>query len=157
MHSRIIQLSIKPIQEVDYIEDWNIDEWFFDEVADYIQESDREEDIEWVRDIFSAYKNIAINEDDMFEIKDVKELHEEWFRERYNTYQKLAASMTFEEFAKGREAYRMSKLMEDMRDLYIYHSDMEALMSIDHFLREFAVTNTKGYKFYIGGTFDYHY
>ena len=157
MHSRIIQISNQPVDEMDYIEDWKIDEWFMEEVADSLDISDREEDIEWIRGLLSSFENISITEDDMLEIKDVKALEEEWFRERYNAFQTLAASMTFEDFAKGTQDYSVSRLMEDKRDLYIYDSDINGLMSLDKFIREFAMMNTEGQKFHIGGTLDYRY
>lgn len=51
MHSRIFQISNEPINERDYISEYHYDEhWFTNSVADYVGESDRKHDIEWLRD-----------------------------------------------------------------------------------------------------------
>ena len=62
-HSRIFQVSQKPIEKADYIEDSNYwDHWFTRTLADYVADSNREEDIEWLST--ARLKGIIFNKDE---------------------------------------------------------------------------------------------
>ena len=49
MHSRIIEISEKPIASKEHMKESSIPEWFCESIADYIDDdTDRENDIEWL-------------------------------------------------------------------------------------------------------------
>lgn len=155
MHSRIIQLEVTAIDKSNLMEDYNIPDWFTEGVADYVAESDRKEDLKWIKDaIFGSSKHAGLYEtENLVEIHDIQAFQEDYFRGRYNTLQDEVAKMTLNDFTNGFQAYRIASLARDRFGFYIYINS--ELMPVDDFIRSLDMLNQK--VFYIGGTLDYHY
>lgn len=151
MHSRIFQVSAKPIDKCDYIEESNYwDHWFLNRVADYVVDSDdRNEDIEWL----SCVRGITVGKDENGEycVVDSKEEYFKMTFEVFKTTLDVIKDCTLEEFAKG--ISEMWKLQNAYEDEFGFYVDVNGdLMPFDSFVRRC----TTGEKYYIGGTLDYH-
>ena len=157
MHSRIIQISTTKVDEMVYLEDWQVPEWFTNEVADYVIESDREEDIQWLREIFATYDQLTINEYGVITIGNVEGLLEEHFRDRFEEFKEIADVQTFKDFAMGVDIYNIERLIDDERGLYISNFETGDLITMDRFIRSLALGYYKDRVFHIGSTLDYHY
>lgn len=157
MHSRIIQLRTSQVDKLDYIEDYSVPEWFEFEIADYVAESNREEDLEWISDEFSGYTHANFDEKGVLTIHDLEAFQAEYFERRFFELQKEVANMTLKDFADSMNAYRISKLIKDRLGFYIYFDDggAQELMPIDEFVRSLNYRDRKTY--YVGGTLDYQY
>ena len=159
MHSRVFQVSTKPIEEEDYLKE----EDFYDchlvgGAMDYITDwTDRDDDIKWFA---NCYKKVLKVEGDKFTIVDkdayFKKKYEEWIK-----CLKELAKTSFEDF-KGDDnsfdelsfrEYHTHMLFEDNGEFHVQFEDINTLMTIDDFMRH--VHN--GETYYFGGTLDYHY
>lgn len=153
MHSRIFQLSKKPIGREDYITEMNYwNHWFLHSVADYVTDDcDRNEDIEWLQ---NATNGISFGKDEYGEYL-VIESKAEYFEQAFTRFKELLNDIkycTIEDFAKGiQEVYIMKNIHEEKWGFYVEIND--ELMPFDNFIRAYNVQD----KFYIGGTVDYHY
>lgn len=155
MHSRIFQISKNPVKKEEYI---NVDkildsESFVGTIADYVTESDREEDIEWLVSCIKDYGIEYDNQQDMIIFK--KGFKENYFRERFEKLKEKINSMTLEEFAKGDfSLYEIRMLIEEKFGFYVYCKGVycDDIMPFDLFVRMMEEER----KYYIGGTLDYH-
>lgn len=157
MHSRIIQVSSKPIDRDDWITEDRYYDGFVGQIADYVDsETDREGDIEWL----SAILNDAVKFDkDSFTIID----RDKYFAKKYEAFldsiNKLQ-NISFDEFS-CKIPTNLSLLMYDIQKAYsneygFYIDDnyeYAGTQTLDDFMRH--VSN--GDVFYIGAIFDYHY
>ncbi len=155
MHSRIFQISENPVKKEEYI---NVDkildsESFVGTIADYVAESDREEDIEWLVSCIKDYGIEYDNQQDMIIFK--KGFKENYFQGRFEKLKEKINSMTLEEFAKGDfSLYEIRMLIEEKFGFYVYYKGdyCDDIMPFDSFVRMMEEER----KYYIGGTLDYH-
>ena len=153
MHSRIFQVSMEPIQKEDYItEGFYWDHWFTNEIADYINgDTDRDNDIEWLKDCSEA---LIFGEDDGGEYFIVKD-KEKYFEIKYKRFMEVLNKIknyTLADFAQGFfEMWSLKEAYEDKFGFYV-NADGET-MNLDSFIRGCAT----GEKYYIGATIDYHF
>lgn len=158
MHSRIFQISKRPIDKADYIEEsryW--DHWFTHSYADYVSgETNRADDIEWLK---VCYNNEGLtfgtdNGGEYFIIEDKTKYFASKFK-RFQILIKQLAGSTFDSFVTTElelDVYRLKTAYEDEHDFYVDNEDGD-LCSLDNFIRR----NCDGAKFYIGATIDYHF
>ena len=152
MHSRIFQVSEKPIEKSDYIVESNYwDHWFLNSHADYVADSDRDEDIEWL----SSYgdKGIFFDKDEHGEFLIVTDKISYFARkyERFKAELEKVNAMSLEQFSKDWSSlWSLKDAYEEKYGFYIDEND--DLMSLDSFVR----TCRTDVKYYIGGTVDYH-
>lgn len=152
MHSRIYQLSTKELDQDDFLEDYHIHDWFLETVADYVNDSDREKDIEWLEESLSG----VTFEDDRLIINDVAMFKKAYFKTRFIQFQEAAKTLTLDDFSSNSmDNYRMTTLVEDKFGYYVYTNG--EFMTMDRFVREMQATEDGSAEFYIGGTLDYHY
>ena len=156
MHSRIYQISTKPIHKDDYIsEDKYYDHWFLNSVADYVNDdTDRAEDIQWFKDCYEKY-GISFGVDDSgeyFIIEDKLKYFEANFKRFKEVFNELS-SMTLEEFADGKCSMSMYQLKEAYEERFGFYVDGDeiGMSTLDEFVRYANET-----KWYIGATIDYH-
>lgn len=154
MHSRIFQVSKKPIDKCDYIEESNYwDHWFLNSVADYVSEHcDRNEDIQWLKDCYTT-KGIEFGADDNGEYFIVKS-KQAYFEYSFNKFMEIIDKIknyTLDDFVQGFfEMYLLKDAYEEKFGFYV-DADGE-LINFDSFVRLCATEE----KYYIGGTIDYH-
>lgn len=154
MHSRIFQISKKPVFIEDYIEESNYwDHWFLNSVADYVSEHcDRNDDIQWLKDCYAS-KGIEFGADDNGEYFIVKN-KQAYFKNSFDKFMETIDKIkdyTIDDFAKG--FFEMWLLKDAYEEKYGFYVDLDSeLLSFDSFIR---CCNTEE-KFYIGGTLDYH-
>ena len=155
MHSRIFQVSTKPIQEVDYIEESDYwDHWFTREWADYVSDDcDRNDDIGWLESCYGK-KGIEFGTDDNGEYIIIKS-KQEYFADKFKQYAEVLDKLkqyTLDDFVNGfHEMWSLKNLYEDK---YGFYADADGeLMTFDNFIRECETEE----KYYIGGTLDYHW
>lgn len=155
MHSRIFQVSRKPITEDNYmIEADFYDHWFTREIADYVDsDTYRDDDISWLAKLDGIEVCVDDNGNDYFIVVD-KELY---FKNQYNVFIKAINNLTrctLSEFSTGiNEMYYLNSFYNDKFGIYIQDDDRFGLVTLDEFMRN--VEN--GDKLYIGCTLDYHW
>ena len=153
MHSRIFQVSLDPFcDEKDYIaKDTYYDHWFVGEIADYVDDSNREKDIEWLKDVAKGY-HVDADESGVFLVVTSKEEYFATAFKRFKTAIESIRDCTLKDFADGfKEIWEIKDSYEDKFDFWI-DADGE-MMPFDRFIRLCA----KDEKYYIGGTVDYHF
>ena len=152
MHSRIFQVSLKPINKEDYIEEstyW--EHWFVNSIADYVVDSnDRNYDINWLKNCARGY---TVGNDTNGEYLIITN-RTEYFQHAFNRFQDMLNAIknsTIDDFATGiHEIWGLKNAYEDKFGFYI-DADGE-LMTFDSFVRHCTTEE----KYYIGGTVDYH-
>ena len=158
MHSRIFELSHKPIKAADRMTDGDVPEWFFTTVCDYaVPSGQREQDIDW----FTGYFRGLCSRDGS-KLHFAPDIKEKCFREGYEAFKSAASALAETDYAtfaglKENAAFQLARFgltdsYEDKFGFYIYTPESQALQPLDSWLR-----NTDTSKpFYVGGTIDYH-
>ena len=154
MHSRIFQVSMTPIKEIDYATeaDYNYEHWFCREIADYVVASDdRNADIEWLK---NSTKGLIFDEDKYGNYFIVKS-KEDYFESKFESFKSILDKIkkcTIEDFANGIfDIYSLNKAYDYKFGFYV-DADGE-VMTFDSFVRNCAIND----KYYIGSSLNYHY
>jgi hypothetical protein len=160
MHSRIFQVSNSPIGKDNYITpDDFYEHWFTNSIADYVDTSNRTDDIEWLRKTLQPNNpNVEFGKDTQGKYfsfnADFKTLY---FKPKFESFMKAvneAARSSLEEFASDSEmgmiVFRIKTMYDDKYSFYFYEDD--EFITMDEFIRYAR----EGQKYYIGGTIDYH-
>lgn len=164
MHSRIFQLSKMPISESEYMQvSYYYEHWFMNEIADSIDESDRNNDIEWLKSVYSD--GIVYGEDDNGQYL-IVESKEKFFAPKFEKFKRFFSKLqnvSLEDFSKsvdgcGNDVLLLCDAYEDKFSFYValkddYNVTEMITITFDYFIRR-CRTNTK---YYIGNTIDYHY
>lgn len=159
MHSRIFQLSKKPISENEYMQlsDY-YDHWFTNEIADSIDESDRYNDIQWLQ--FEYSEGIICGEDDSgyyIVVKNKENLFTtkfESFKRYVNDLQKASLDDFINSATISAKMYQLQESYNDKFAFWVVLKDeYDSILTFDEFIR-YCETDTK---YYIGNTIDYHY
>lgn len=153
MHSRIIQIEKNPVDKDSFIVTEDIPEWFYNSVADYICESNREDDIEWLME--SCFARVCRRDGDkLIFSEDISP----YFKEKYNDFCetiKRLSEVSFNDFVEGRgtelNIMNLREAYNSGYSFYVYY-DSE-LYTIDCWMRDIANSDKV---FYIGGTLDFH-
>ncbi len=156
MHSRIFQLSKSPIDKDDYItESHYYDHWFLS-MADYVNDdTDRDEDVEWLSSCMSK-RGVCFGEDDngkyLIIVDKVK-----YFENKVIEIQQAALKLstaTAAQIATSELDMVVFNLKEAYEEKYGFYADVDDyLQGFDEFVRSSA----NGDKYYIGATIDYHF
>ena len=154
MHSRIFQVSKDFIEREDYIdESYYYDHWFVGQIADYVRDSDRAGDLDWLASCARGYE---VGTDELGEYLMITN-KEIYFTTKFALFTESlnkAKEWTLSDFANGTivsDWWRFLHLYEDKYGFYI-ECDGDELMTLDTFIR-YADVNVK---YYLGGTVDYH-
>ena len=158
MHSRIFELSHKPVKASDRMTDGNIPDWFFSSVCDYAVSSDqREQDIDWLTGYFRG-----LCSRDGSKLSFAPDIKEKCFRESYEAFKSAASALAetdYETFAGLKEStafqlarFGLSDSYEDKFGFYIYTPESQTLQPLNAWLRNADTSKP----FYVGGTIDYH-
>lgn len=158
MHSRIFQVSSKPVDRDNYISESNYyDGWFVGSVADYVadvEEEDQKDSIDWLDKYAAGSLKIEGNKVTVIN-------KEEFFRRDYDNFIKALddlKNITLNQFTTGKgdldlNVYRLNSAYEDRYGFYVDDcGEYGGLMTINEFMR----TKKDGDVFYIGGVVDYH-
>lgn len=153
MHSKIYQMSPEPIFEDDFInEDYFDDHYFIGSVADYVVDSDRNEDVSLLK---SCAKGFSVDCDEHGYYMVITN-REEYFAdsfERFRTVLDKIRDCSLEEFSRGvSEMWNLEDSYEDKFSFYVFTDD-EDTISLDSFVRRAELNK----KFYIGATLGYHF
>lgn len=157
MHSRIFQISTKPIDKCDYIEESNYyDHWFLNSVADYVNDStDRADDIKWLKDCYDKDGlSFGVDENgEYFMVEDKAKFFEPKFKRFQNALQELSTT-TLDDFMNGKCGYQLYELKAAYDDKFGFYVDGDefSLDTLNTFIRYAEI----GKKYYIGATIDYH-
>jgi hypothetical protein len=153
MHSRIFQITKEPIPQDEWLtHDDIVDTWFIGEIADYVAESDRAEDIAWLKETTKGVFEV-LDEGDQIKIKFLPGGKKEHFGERFHDLKEAVEQLTLEQFCNdGMEEYNIRTLVLDRFSFYVY-DDERGLIPLDTFIRR----GEEGIEYYLGGTVDYHY
>lgn len=155
MHSRIIQVSRKPIQEKDYFtEERYYDHWFTYQIADYVSgDVNREEDIKWLK---GTSAGIVVDRDEHGHYLMIcdKKKH---FKDKFTEFERVISELkgiSLDEFINSIE-YKTFMLRNSYEDRYGFYidEDDDSLSSLDSFVRNGEIN----VKYYIGGVVDYHF
>lgn len=159
MHSRIIEISEKPIASKEHMKESSIPEWFCESIADYIDDdTDRENDIEWLLQQLNGVATYSKKDNSLcFELNARKKYFATDFI-RFNECLKEFSSMTEEEFSgeTGRDTrmmmFHLIEAYSDEFGFYIYSEDYQ-LETLQEWMRRVDLSK----KYYIGSTLDYHW
>lgn len=163
MHSRIIQISHEPIAEEDYLDEYRYVDGFVGHIADYVSESDRASDIDWLENCLNGAIEVS-KDKSFFWVTDKAKYFERKF-EGFQEYARKLSGFTLEDFAGDGEArewgesldsvmWKLRSIYDDEYAFYVDDGDEYAgIETLDSFMRR-AVN---GDKYYLGATFDYHF
>ena len=150
MHSRIFQVSDKPIAKEDFIRESNYDE---ETRFDYIETSKVAEDLKWL----SSVKGLEVD----VEAKTITLVSkEDYFRKEYYNFLKLTEELhgaSLKDFANDSlrlKVYELKQTYEDTTGFYIDDNFREfGLVTLDEWVRGVE----EGRVAHVGQTFDYHF
>lgn len=164
MHSRIYQISRKPISKEDYITEDRYYDSFVGRIADYVSEdTSRENDLIWLTESLSG---AAAIEGDKLTIVNKKAFFEPRFR-RWKSQLSKMSELTLEQFAGMEEIkdsdgsgetlgfihYMCEEAFNDTSEFYMDDNDEYfGWLTLTNFMREAK----DGDVWYLGETFDYH-
>lgn len=165
MHSRAFQLTGHKLPENQYLEesDLNYEEGMPISIADYIQDSDRKEDIQWLL-YYLKEKGVEGWSYDKAEqsLTFTKPFITSYFKQAYESFKKKAEEITLEDFSQSFgavSAYCLSSLIEERDGFYIFvgPSLTGFFRTMDSFVRSlnYELRGKDSVTFYIGGTLDY--
>lgn len=162
MHSRIFQISSKPINKDEYItaDDYDYDHWFLREIADYtddINEYYQTNTLEWLND-FDGISVDANNRTIVIESK------VDYFLDKYTEFKNMVADLSrislkdFSGLAERNKInqyiYRLNAAYQDKFGFYVDDGgEYGGLITFDEWVRCAAKENVT---YYIGGIVDYH-
>ena len=158
MHSRIYQLSEKPITKDKLKQEYEYEDIFVGSIADYVAEipfksNEYLEDLKWL----STLKGIEVNAGaGTLIIKSKKE----YFTEKYNGFKELLAKLsnvTLDEFITTNswsDMYELNATYEDKHSFYADDNDeYYEPVPFDNWIR----TAEENKIYYIGSIIDYHF
>lgn len=153
MHSRIFQVSKDFIEREDYIdESYYYDHWFVGQIADYVIDSDRAGDLDWLASCARGYE-VGIDELGEYLMITNKEIY---FTTKFALFTESlnkAKEWTLADFANGTTIADWWRVQHSYEEKYGFYIECDnELITLDTFIR-YADVNTK---YYLGGTVDYH-
>lgn len=161
MHSRIFQVSSKPISQEDYLTEDDIPESFFNTTADYVDSLSDEERASSIEDLESVLANSFTFQDGA--VTSTENMYE-YFRKPFESFRaslQRLSSISFEEFC-GKVTYgnfsvesglwRLRQCYLSEYGFYIYVTEYGELVTLDNWLR----TVSPGETYYLGNVLDYH-
>lgn len=168
MHSRIFQISDSPIAKSDYMTEDTIfaEDWFMNTVADYVQDIDREDSIDW---FVKVYKNMEcfIWENDWNQFRLTHDFKSKFFRPSFENIYLFARQLqgilenkeaAFKDYVFAEELrhkiWQLKDTTEPFGGFYVYYEPEQELMTIDVFMRYHAEC---GKRYYFGNVLDYHF
>ena len=161
MHSRIFQISSKPINKDEYITEANYDydDWFLREIADYVDdigESYQKETLEWL----GMLDGISVDVDRRTVTVESKA---DFFLQKYVSFKNILKELekislkdfsTPDRHSFDYDMYRLNSCHKDKYGFYVDDSgEYGGLVTLDEWMRYAAV---EGETYYIGGIVDYH-
>lgn len=161
MHSRIFQVSTRPIAPDEYLSDC-YDDYFLSTIADYVikSEDDREDDIDQLVDVSGI--NVAEESSGVFYFTVDKEAY---LKPRYERFKERLLDMmnhlSFDAFCEKDDtnsiSYMMYHLNQAYNDKYTYRIINSDDGDTAYTLTDFVGLADEGVKYYIGEIFDYHH
>lgn len=161
MHSRIFELSTRPVDEdCRYTSDY-VPDWFVDSIADYVQDIDipeqRKEELEWLASYF--HSACMVNGDMLTFAEDAKEkAFADAFEEMKARAEKIA-NADFDAFCGKSglvdlkmDVYHLRDAFSNKYGFYIYEHDTGDIRTIAEWLRDADLSKPH----YVGGIVDYH-
>ena len=161
MHSRIFELSERPVPTDERLCLESVPDWFFSSISDFaedISDEDREDEIKWLAEYFH---NLCTAEGDKLTFDPATP--EKRFKRNYSKFLEKAAALTamsYEAFC-GRMGgrvleytlFELNDAYEDKYGFYVYEPESLNLRPINAWLREADLTKP----FYVGGIVNYHW
>ena len=157
MHSRIYQVSEKPVE--DFISEDRYYEGFVGNYADYVSEVEHKSDdylndLKWLQNATNGLE-VNIKEGTITIIS-----KKEYFEKKYEEFKKLLEELeatTLEEFIGNKCAFKMTSLKytyDDTAGFYIDdNDDYVGLTTLDNWVRNAE----EGKTYYVGTIIDYHF
>ena len=153
MHSKIFQISEKPIKKENYALESDYDDNFIGHIADYVieqEDDERKDDIKQLANLLEDSAKIRGNKITILS-------KEKYFEKKYEWFIKAAkkvAIMTFNDFITdvgGKDLYALNSYHSYKYGFYVDEKGYP--ITLDDFFRNVKDGDT----YYIGATFDYHY
>ena len=156
MHSRIYQLSEKPITKDKLKQDYEYKGSFVGNIADYVAEipfksNEYLEDLKWLSELTGIEVDAGAG---TLIIKSKKE----YFTEKHDRFKELLAKLsdvTLDEFITNNswsDMYELNAAYENKHSFYIDDSDTCEVVPFDNWIR----TAEENKVYYIGSIIDYH-
>lgn len=157
MHSRIYQISEKPITE--FTDEYRYEEDFVGSHADYVAEVEHDSedyvsDLKWLQ---STTEGLEVNlKEKTITITSKKE----YFNKKHDKFKELLEKLqniTLEEFSSVNtyfDIFDLNSAYEDKYSFYIDDNDESCgITTLDNWVRNAE----EGKKYYVGSIFDYHF
>jgi len=162
MHSKIIQISEKPISKRSFVSESQYYDDFVGRIADYVDELREDYRCDCVKSCLGGDAFVVAEDGKSFEVVD----KDSYFRPRYDQFMKTLNDLkdaTLEDFAGSslRPHYEfsykvslMASSYEDDYDIYVDdNGEKYGLIPLDQFMRYAQ----NGEKYYVGNVIDYHF
>ena len=156
MHSRIFQVSRKPISQEDLIEEYRYEDSFVGSHADYVvkqSESEGIDDLDWLQ---TATKGLEIDTEKKTITITSKEKFFETKHEKFQELLEKLQYMSLKEFSNAQNSFDMYDLESAYNDKYGFYIDDNdeycGLTTLDDWVRNAEENKT----YYVGNIFDYH-
>jgi len=161
MHSRVFEISSKPIDEALRLDEYELPDWFCSGIADYVDRIDDENRVEEINWFASQFAGNCIVAGDKVSFK--PNTKHDYYRHNYNKFREAAAILAtcdYEAFCDSKPCSEFSMTLlqlnssyEDRYGFYVYDRDDEELITLDSWVRR----NDLSEPYYIGSIIDYHW
>ncbi|AIY85249.1 hypothetical protein U729_3224 (plasmid) [Clostridium baratii str. Sullivan] len=151
MHSRIFQIDTQKINEDSLIDIETAQEYFVDEVSDYVKDDDNiKESISELINMLEPHGIIYDKSEKSITFE--KGFKKSYFKKSYDNFVKFYKSIDFEAFCVSLPMNRLVDIISKSNDYYVLYSSGE-YDTLDTYIRDNVLD---GEKHYIGSIFDYH-
>lgn len=161
MLNNIYEVSSTPIPVEQRAKAGNMPDWFFERICDYAENSTSEERESAIQSLSQILGEHCIREGSRLTVS--PEIKQSFFRTPFLCFCAAARRLAQTDYAvfagiQPAPAFQaalsgLNESYEDIRDIYIYIRDDDALIPLDRWLRSADFSCP----FYIGGTIKYHY
>ena len=161
MHSNIFELTYAPVPASKRARAGNLPDWFYEQICDYAENTDLVQRQDAISQFCRALRGLCALDGDKLTV--FPQIRETYFRKNFGCFITAAKTLVqtdYETFSGCRTDQTLSLVLdklnncyEDKRDIYIYLSKTDELMTLDCWLR----TADFSKPLYIGGTINYHY
>lgn len=161
MHSRIFQVSSKPISPEDYLTENDVPESFFNTTADYVDSLSDEERASSIENLKSVLANSFTFQDgamtsteNMYEYfrKPFESFQANLLRLSHISFDEFCGKVTYGNFSVESGLWRLGQCYLSEYGFYIYVTEYGELVTLDNWLR----TVSPGEIYHLGNVLDYH-
>ncbi len=157
MHSRIFQVSRRPIDKQDYIDESRYYEGFVGSIADYVDSMSDEAIAEAIESLKWVLGDAVEFKDRSFTVVDKYKFFAPIFANWLKQCRELHDVMDLESFSDDSMSLKMFGFSQSYNDKYDYYMDDNGEWAGNQTLMDFMRYAKEGDTFYLGNVIDYHF